>query len=151
MGFMQNLVNALTGKAKTLDDVYQESYARILDYDDTHKDFFDIFYRNFMMSSPQIQEKFRNTDMRKQVSLLKNFLTHMQAYYITGEANEHLRRLAVLHGKSGHNITAEMYDLWKRALFDTLKACDPKWSQRVEQAWDQVLTPGIQFMCSQYD
>lgn len=150
MGLYNKLSKLFHGQ-KDLDEVYLQSFQRIVEYEDEGKDFFRVFYHQFMMSSPLIQEKFRDTDMKRQISLLKNFLTHLQAYYQTGEANEYLRKLAHIHGKTGHNITAEMYGLWKEAFFKTLKQCDEKWTPRVQEAWDRVLTPGIEYMISQYD
>lgn len=133
-----------------IDKVYQESQDRIIRYEEKHGDFFKRFYNNFLQSSPEIYDKFAKTDMRNQVTILKNFLVHLQSYYQTGTVNSRLAEVAKTHNRSGRNIQGHLYDLWLGSLLKTLEQCDPKYSKKVKEAWIHILTPGIEYMKNEY-
>ncbi len=133
-----------------LEQVYQQSYQRILDYEQRQGDFFALFYRNFMDSSNQVAEKFRHTQMETQITLLKNFLVHLQAFHKHGKASDQLQQVARSHSAKILDIPHPLYDLWLAALLKTLKQCDCKYSNDVANAWTLVLTPGINYMKQHY-
>lgn len=133
-----------------IDKVYQDSQERIIKYEEKYGDFFNRFYSHFLQSSPEIYDKFAKTNMRNQVTILKNFLVHLQSYYQTGNINSRLAEVAVTHNRSGQNIQAHLYDLWLSSLLKTLAECDPKYSNKVKDAWVHVLTPGIDYMKGEY-
>lgn len=129
---------------------YEKSFLRIVENEQFAEAFFERFYQHFMAESSAVRYKFRNTDWHRQITLLKNMLSYLQRYYETGEANARLQLIAKSHSRSGYNIEPELYDNWLHAFLKTLQECDPRWSKRVEQAWIDVLTPGIDYMRSQY-
>lgn len=129
---------------------YEKSFIRLVQDERQADIFFQHFYQNFMAESPAVRHKFRNTDWKRQITLLKNMVLYLQRYYETGQANERLQAIATSHSRTGYDITSELYDQWLHAFLKTLRECDPKWSKKVESGWVEVLTPGIDYMRSHY-
>ena len=134
--------------ARTLRD-FEESLERC----SADPDFIDIFYGNFLGSSPKVREKFAGTDFDRQKQALRaSFDTMLKAARdeVNGPA-PHLEPLAERHGARQLKIGAELYDLWLDSLLKTVRACDPGWSESVEQAWEAVMGIGIGYLCSRYN
>jgi hemoglobin-like flavoprotein len=116
-------------------------------------DFLDLFYGNFLGSSPKVREKFAGTDFDRQKQALRaSFDTMLKA--ARDETNgpaTHLGPLAERHGSRQLRIGAELYDLWLDSLLKTVQACDPGWSEEVDQAWEAVMGVGIHYLCEHYN
>ena len=114
--------------------------------------FLDIFYERFLDSSPKVKEKFANTDFAKQKRLLR------ASFYLILLASEdpdkgperYLGYLADRHSASDLNIGSELYDLWLDSLLATVEECDPDYGPAVEQAWEQMMEIGIDYMLQHY-
>jgi hemoglobin-like flavoprotein len=116
-----------------------------------HAEFLDQFYQTFIASSPEVAEKFKHTDFRRQKILLRTSLYMMMlAAMGKTEAQEHLKRIAQVHSRGGHDIRPELYDLWLDCLIRTVKEFDPAFSKNIENAWRTMMQPGIEFMKSRY-
>ena len=128
---------------------FEESLQRCL----VDPDFLDIFYGNFLGSSPKVREKFAGTDFERQKQALRaSFDTMLKAARDEeGGPETHLGPLADRHGARQLRIGAELYDLWLDSLLKTVKACDPGWSGEVEQAWEAVMLVGIRYLCTHYN
>ena len=75
--------------------------------------FLDLFYEKFLASSPKVREKFAHTDFVRQKRALRSSLWMM---LLVAEDEEkgparYLRGLTAIHGSSGLDIGAELYDL----------------------------------------
>ena len=116
-------------------------------------DFLDIFYGNFLGSSPKVREKFSGTDFDRQKDALRaSFDTMLLAARDEENGPErYLLPLAERHGSRQLGIGAEYYDLWLDSLLKTVRACDPAWSEDVEKAWENVMGVGISYLCSRYN
>jgi hemoglobin-like flavoprotein len=116
-------------------------------------DFLLDFYGNFMGSSDEIREKFRNTDMKRQTQVLADSLWSM-AVVAQGRPGSpswgDLPRLAELHGRRHLDIRPELYDRWLDCLVDTARRHDPLFSAELEAAWRTTLAVGIEFLRSRY-
>ncbi len=116
-------------------------------------DFLDIFYGNFLGSSPKVRERFAGTDFDRQKSALRaSFDTMLLA--ARDEANgpaPYLAGLAERHGARQLRIGAELYDLWLDSLLKTVRACDPAFTSAVEEAWEAVMGVGIRYLCEHYN
>ena len=134
--------------ARTLRD-FEESLERC----SADPDFIDIFYGNFLGSSPKVREKFAGTDFDRQKQALRASFDTMLKAARDGENGPatHLEPLAERHGARQLKIGAELYDLWLDSLLKTVKACDPGWSEEVDQAWEAVMGIGIGYLCSRYN
>lgn len=114
-------------------------------------DFLDHFYRTFIGSSPEVAEKFKHTDFKRQKILLKTSLYMMMlAAMGKSEADVHLARIAEVHSRKGHDIRPGLYDLWLDCLVQTVEQFDPAFRANTARAWRNMMTPGIEFMKSRY-
>jgi hemoglobin-like flavoprotein len=114
--------------------------------------FLTRFYEIFLASSPEVREKFRDTDFSRQTRMLRASL-HMTlaAGYGSPEAPAHLERLAILHGKGGRNIGPHLYRLWLDALVQAASEHDPDFTPDLATAWRDMLTPGINILVAAYE
>ena len=131
-------------------ELFHKSYKRILQSTLDDKDFFEVFYHKFVSSSALVKEKFRNTDMKKQKSMLKDSLLHLLDFFATHKVDDYMLNIARIHSKSHHDISPELYDLWLDSLVSTLQEFDPDFNSNIELAWRIVLSPGITFMKFHY-
>ncbi|MBW0147379.1 globin [Marinobacter arenosus] len=135
----------------SFDDIFDESYDRVLLAPSDGIEFFEAFYRRFLRSSSEVRILFRNTDMAAQRSMLKKSFFSLVAFYASGTIDDVLRRIAYLHSAEHLNIKPHLYDLWLECLIDTVNAYDPEFCDEVELAWRLVLSPGITYMKFRYD
>jgi hemoglobin-like flavoprotein len=115
--------------------------------------FFQRFYDQFLASSPEVREKFRNTDFRKQRRMLQTSFYMLVEYIALGwpECEAYLERIAAAHGKHGRDIPPHLYDLWVECLLRAVKECDDQCSSEVEAAWRYMMGAGISFIKARYD
>jgi hemoglobin-like flavoprotein len=115
--------------------------------------FMDAFYERFMASSEEIREKFRNTDMKRQASVLADTL-YVVANAAQGEDNSLARgslpALAARHNRHGLDIRPGLYDLWIECLVETVRAHDPQFGPDVERAWRDTLAFGADYLRQRY-
>ena len=135
----------------SFDDIFDESYDRVLLASPAGIEFFEAFYRRFLKSSTEVRILFRNTDMAAQRHMLKKSFFSLVAFYASGTIDDVLRRIAYLHSAEQLNIKPHLYDLWLECLIDTVSAYDPEFCDEVELAWRLVLSPGITYMKFGYD
>ncbi|MGR8933275.1 MAG: globin domain-containing protein [Gammaproteobacteria bacterium] len=121
-------------------EVYNDSFERCT----MNPDFLMRFYGLFLDSSPQIKNFFKNTDLKKQVRIVKNSLYILtMASAGTREFLDEVERLGHTHGRDGLRIDADMYDLWLACLLQAVKEFDRFWTPEVEECWRKMLEPHI--------
>jgi len=126
-------------------DIVMQSYGRCC----AKPAFFDDFYEHFLASSPQIREKFTNTDMTGQKRLLRQGILNL-VMYARGMPDTKLRALGQTHSRGGFDIRPELYDIWVHSLLSTIKQHDSHYSAEVADAWKDVLSKGINVIKSLY-
>ena len=129
-------------------DLFDESLRRC----NARPGFLDLFYENFLASSPKVKEKFANTDFVRQKRALRASL-HVMLLAAEDEEQgpeRYLRDLAARHSRSQLDIGAELYDLWLDSLLATVREIDPRFSPEVEEAWERVMGVGIRYLLSHY-
>ena len=134
--------------ARTLRD-FEESLERC----SADPDFIDIFYGNFLGSSPKVREKFLRTDFIRQKRMLQ---ASLQLLLVAAQDDgkrptPYLDEVAARHSVSQMAIGAELYDLWLDSLLAAVREVDPAWSAEVEHAWESVMTVGIAYLVSRYN
>ncbi len=126
---------------------FEESYARIFGHgvsmDESADDFFRTFLDKFLQD-PEIAVLFADTDLSRQVAMLKKSLFQLVSYYVVGEPTAELDRLASLHKKLG--IVPQAFDVWMQALIDTAAEYDDAFDETTQLAWCWALAPGIAYM-----
>lgn len=115
---------------------------------------FDRFYDNFLKSSPEIGQMFRNTDMKKQKVLLRagiNYAIMFSSDMGRKGAESVLSRIRDSHSKAKYNVRPELYPLWISNLLKAIEETDPKFSPEVKEAWEKVLNLAVKYITSGYD
>ena len=111
--------------------------------------FLDSFYERFIASSEEVREKFKDTDVRRQVRALEDSL-YVVAVAVQGEegslARQALPAIAARHGRQDRDIPPHLFDLWIECLVETVRAYDPPLTPDVEAAWRETLTFGANDM-----
>ena len=126
---------------------FEESYARMFGHgismDESADDFFHAFYKNFL-TDPEVAALFTDTDIDRQVRMLKKSLFQLVSYYVIGEPTAELDRLALVHKKQG--VQSLMFDAWMQALLDTAAQFDDDFDEVTRLAWCWAFAPGIAYM-----
>lgn len=111
------------------------------------------FYERFLRSSREVREKFRDTDMPRQIRVLADSL-YVVANAVQGEegsiARSELPRLAARHSRSDLDIAPHLYELWTDCLVACAKATDPEFDAETEAAWRETLAFGVRYMTERY-
>ena len=111
--------------------------------------FLDSFYERFIASSEEVKEKFKDTDMKRQVRALEDSL-YVVAVAVQGEegslARQALPAIAARHGRQDRDIPPHLFDLWIECLVETVRTYDPPLTPDVEAAWRETLTFGANYM-----
>jgi hemoglobin-like flavoprotein len=130
-------------------ELFNDSLARCL----RGGQFFQRFYDQFLASSPEVREKFRTTDFRKQRRMLQTSFYMLVEYIALGwpECEAYLERIAAAHGKQGRDIPPHLYDLWVECLLRAVKECDDQYSSAIEAAWRYMMGAGVSFIKARYD
>ena len=126
---------------------FEDSYGRLFGSDvsvgGVGDEFFRAFYDRFLQS-PQIGSLFSQTDMDRQIQMLKRSLFHLVTYYVTSEPSGELKRIAQIHAHLG--VQGAMFDEWLKALLATVREFDLQADEATELAWAWALSPGITYM-----
>lgn len=114
--------------------------------------FLDLFYETFLASSPKVRERFADTDFEKQKRLL-----HASFYLILLASEDpengperYLGHLASRHSANDLDVGAELYDLWLDSLLAVVRECDPEFDGQIEDAWEQIMGIGIDYLLRHY-
>lgn len=121
--------------------LFNDSFSRCL----ADVDFMNKFYGAFMASSPEIRDKFKNTDFTRQQKMLERSLYAIVASSEENYASdEYLVGLVARH--RAMNIKPEYYDIWLSCLVDAASRSDPEFDENIRRAWQAVLQRGVDLM-----
>ena len=130
-------------------DAFRASLNRCL----AQPDFLRNFYELFVASSPEVREKFKDTDFPRQTRVLADSL-YMMAVAAQLERNAgawaEMDRLARRHDRTGLDIRPGLYDLWRDCLLQAVSRHDPEYSREIETAWRETLAVGIEYLRSRH-
>ena len=115
--------------------------------------FLHDFYELFMSSSPEVREKFKDTDFPRQARVLADSLYIMSVASESKEdaiAWKELDRLAEAHSRRGMDIRPDLYESWLECLVKAASQYDPEFSPAMEGAWRRALAPGIEHLRAAY-
>ena len=128
-------------------EIFSDSFARCLRNDA----FFDIFYNHFIDSSPEVAQKFRHTEFKKQKREVKASLhLAMEAIVRTQKDFSELSEVANLHSSDALDIPPRLYLLWLESLIHAVKECDPQCDEVVEWIWRDAMQRVIDYMLSKH-
>ena len=151
--FVAELVEPVTTDRANFnfEEVFNDSYQRLLSLRQDSGTFFDAFYTKFIASSPEAREKLKDTDMQRQKEMLKSSLVLMLNFFVHRQIDENLLRIARIHSKNEKDIGPHLYDLWIECLIATVQEYDPRFDHNVDLAWRIILAPGMTFIKQLYD
>ncbi len=131
--------------------VVQQSFGRCLLNKTQPRSFLDAFYEEFLASDPRIKPMFSKTDMERQKSLLRQGLV-MLIMFGSGSpmAKTAVDQLALKHDHNHLNVDPGLYRLWKKSLLSCVKAYDPKYDDKINDKWSEILDLGINVMKEAY-
>lgn len=135
--------------ATTDSETFRASLKRCL----ADADFLREFYELFMASSPEVRDKFKDTEFPRQTRILADSLYLMA---VASESRENaiawkeLDRLAERHSRRGLDIRPELYDSWLECLVKAARKHDADFSSTIEEAWRGALAPGIAHLRAGY-
>ena len=115
--------------------------------------FLHDFHELFVASSPEVREKFKDTDFPRQTRVLADSLYLMA---VASESKEdavawsELDRLGERHSHKALDIRPELYLNWLECLVKAASRYDPEFSPGIEEAWRASLAPGIERLRSRY-
>ena len=126
-------------------DIVMQSYGRCCASDT----FFDTFYDHFLASSPEIRDKFVNTNMASQKLLLRQGIFNV-VLYARGMPGTKLKALGCSHSRQGMNIRPELYKLWFSALAASIREHDQESTIETILAWREVVTKSVDVILAEY-
>lgn len=135
----------------TFEQVFDLSYERSVIKVIDGRDFFEAFYDKFLVTSDEVSQKFRSTDMERQKAMLKKSFYSLLTFYASNNVDQYLEKIALHHSRSQLNICPELYDLWLEALVENVREYDSGYGPRTELAWRLIMAPGITYMKFHYD
>jgi hemoglobin-like flavoprotein len=133
---------------KNYSAIFNDSFKRVGGED--REELYAAFYDRFITASPEVGAKFAGSDIKRQHRMLRQSLLHALKFSLHKTSSDFLESLAKLHGVTGLDIPARLYDRWMECLVESVQACDPDFDHQVELAWRVVLAPGIAFMKHAY-
>lgn len=125
---------------------FPEHYRRVFGDGHYDPDFIGRFYEIFMGRSADIAQRFENTNMSVQKTMLHDSLHYLLQFAHSSTARDYIARIARIHGKDQHNIPPALYDLWEESLLMAVAERDPAFNNAVELAWRVALAPGLAYM-----
>lgn len=109
--------------------------------------FLERFYTIFISSNSEVAEKFKNTDMENQKSVLLISLSYMMMAHKSPQV---LDKMAVRHSARHLDIQPHLYALWLDCMVEAVKATDSYFDDGVERAWRKMMQPGIDYIISKH-
>lgn len=129
----------------TIERVWKSYQHCIEDYSFLHH-----FYLNFTQASPEVSRHFANIDMDHQVLMLRASLDLLLGNQKEAKDRPDLNQIARIHSRKGASIPPQLYDTWLECLLATVRSYDNSFDSDLEQAWRDVLAPGINAMKAAY-
>ena len=104
--------------------------------------FLDTFYELLLSKSPEIREKFSQTDFKLQKLMLRQSLLEMICFDrgLSG-TEEEIERLGRRHKELA--ISPPMYEMWLDALCEAIAKHDPQYTSDLEQVWRKAMRKSI--------
>ena len=124
-----------------ISEIYNDSFERC----SSRPGFLPRFYELFLNSSPEVKDKFKDTDFKKQIRIVKKSLYVLTMASVgIEEAQAEIERLGHIHGRDGLKVEPYLYDLWLTCLLQAVREYDIGWMPEVEKSWCKMFEPHIE-------
>ncbi len=131
----------------------KKCYGRCMITRESKEAFFTTFYEKFLNSNADIREMFKNTQIDKQITMLKNAIS-MSILFAEKQdelARDVLTKIRRSHSRAKRDIKPEYYQYWLESLVDTLKECDSHFSVQLEAYWREMMQISIDYIVEGYE
>ena len=96
-------------------------------------------------------EKFANTDLKLQATVLKRSLYMvLRAAHQLEDGLDHLEKIAHSHSARGLDIKPHLYQHWLDTLIAVMRETETHYDESLDDAWRAVLQPIIDKMIEHY-
>ena len=125
-----------------LDEKTLELFNRSFETCVARRGFVERFYEIFIQSSPEVRDKFKATDMKRQAHIIKKSLYVLtMASLETEEVRQEIAALGHSHGREGMKVGTHLYELWLSCLLQAVSEFDPGWNREVGESRRRVFDP----------
>ncbi|MGF1692135.1 globin [Photobacterium kagoshimensis] len=122
--------------------LFNDSYDRC----NRNDEFLDIFYTKFFEKGKRFKQMFDGVDMEKQTTMMKASLLIIMLASTSASARANVKKYALRHGKDGLGISEDDLSIWFTCLLEAVAICDPKFDERIDEAWRHCFADGLQIM-----
>lgn len=112
--------------------------------------FLKDFYQRFVASDAAVAQKFKHTNMDRQIRMLQVSLQAMLAVGVGGAEPVGFQQIAEIHSANDHDVQRSLYVLWLEAFLETVHERDPEVTPVLLKEWREVLEEGIEHMLKFY-
>jgi truncated hemoglobin YjbI len=133
-------------KVKNYRKLFNNSFQRAIAPDSNR--FYKRFYESLISSDPQLASIFSNTDIERQIEMLKQSMTYVMSFSATLEPTAEMENLARMHGSGKLDIPVKYFEIWLDCMLVTVEEFDPKFDGYIETSWRVMMAPGIAYMKS---
>ena len=132
------------------EEIFNMSYWRTTQNVVDGVSFVEHFMKHLLTSSEEIRGFFVNSDGEAFSRGLILALVHLAGYFPDHIPDRVLEGIAVRHNRHGRAIAPHLYDTFLDCMLDTVVLYDPEYEEHVGEAWRHVLSPGLEYIKSQY-
>lgn len=110
------------------------------------KRFFDIFWDTFSHMSPETEQHFaRRPGKEGQQMIFKSFFAMLTVDGVLF-VPDFLERLAREQSDEGLRLPPRFFAMWREAMLNTVRACDPLCDEEIITAWAMAIAPGLEYL-----
>ena len=130
-------------------EMFNESYWRVTDTVIDGVDFLDALYVA-LKSDEEIAAKLAVGDPAALQRMLPLSLVHLATFRVHGRPDAILAGIGERQNRHGRDIRPHLYDKFLVQLLGVVARYDKQHDERVRAAWEEALTPGLEYLKSQW-
>ncbi len=132
------------------EEIFNMSYWRTTQNVVDGVSFVEHFMNSLLDASEEIRGFFVHSDGEAFSQGLILALVHLAGYFPDHIPDRVLEGIAVRHNRHGRAIKPHLYDIFLDCMLETVVLYDPEYEEHVGEAWRHVLSPGLEYIKSQY-
>ena len=134
---------------RNFEELFNDSFHRILGQPGAALTFIDHFYEAFM-KMPGVAAKFEGTDLQAMKEKVIPSILYLLEFASTRQEDHILFDVAMAHSRHRANIEPSLYDAFTETIIQSVKHFDKEYDDSVALAWIITLAPGLEYMKFHY-